>query len=431
VLPGAAASHKTSAPPATTAARPRPILWDIYEEHLDEAAFLWREWETALDAAIYTLSEVAAGPEERLRAHLDGLVLGGKPVAEKLLLPALTGDDDDLVRPAAWALLAAEDADHFDHVLEALATAEIPKARAVARALGLSRHPATVPRLAPLWTNGSPRLRAILLDVIGRHDLAWVAPRVVEALRPGDPLLLGAALRLVRYLPDRDPAFIWYAEDGLTSVNAGVRGEALATAFVLGSTKVFRACRAEIDQGSAGRLVFGLLALSADPADRELLRKSVRARWSTRHAVWALGFAGDVQSADELVGLMEQPKLAPLAAEAFTAITGLAIEGRYRTVGVTRGPADKEVGLDDPPPVVRPEDHLPAPAAEAIGDWWRQNRGRFAEGQRYARGATRVPETLRGALAVLPTWRREVTALELAAATGGAVGVRGTRWARE
>src|SRR6185369_14237639 len=54
------------------AKRPR---WDILEEHLAEAAFLWEQWELALDAANYSLDEVAAGPEERLRAHLDALVL--------------------------------------------------------------------------------------------------------------------------------------------------------------------------------------------------------------------------------------------------------------------------------------------------------------------------------------------------------------------
>src|SRR6478735_8667796 len=136
-----------------TLVRARPIPWAIYEEHLDEAAFLWGAWESALEAAVYTVAEVAAGPEERLRAHLDGLVIGGRPVAQKLLLPALNGDDMERVRPAAWALLAAEDADHFDEVLGALASAERPKARLIARAMGLARHSSTVSRLSQLWTN--------------------------------------------------------------------------------------------------------------------------------------------------------------------------------------------------------------------------------------------------------------------------------------
>ena len=56
-------------------------------------------------AANYTLAEVAAGPAERLLAHIDALSLGGKAVAQKLLLPALEGDDLEFVRPVtleAW-----------------------------------------------------------------------------------------------------------------------------------------------------------------------------------------------------------------------------------------------------------------------------------------------------------------------------------------
>ena len=74
--------------------RSRAVRWDICEEHLDEAAFLWDRGERALNAPNYAIGEVAVGPEERLLAHLDGLVLGGQPVADKLLLPAL-GDDHD------------------------------------------------------------------------------------------------------------------------------------------------------------------------------------------------------------------------------------------------------------------------------------------------------------------------------------------------
>src|SRR5437660_61433 len=113
----------------------RPIPWDIYEEHLSEAGWLWGEWERAMDSAIYALADVVVGPEERLAAHLDGLVLGGGRVAQKLLLPALAGDDADLCAAAAWALVQSEDGDHQEAVVDALAKAEPPVRAAVARAL--------------------------------------------------------------------------------------------------------------------------------------------------------------------------------------------------------------------------------------------------------------------------------------------------------
>jgi len=408
----------------------RPILWDIFEEHLDEASFLWGAWETALVAANYTLADVAAGPEERLAAHLDGLVLGGRVVAEKLLLPALGGDDLEPVRPAAWVLLQAEDADHFDAVLGALACAEPPKAAAVARAMGLSRHPAIVPRLGALWIHGSPPLRAVILDLIARRDLAWAAARVPEALRSEDPGLLAVALRLVRQLPDRDAAFLWSVNDALANPDPAVRGEAIATGVVLGSKAVWSTCRRCIAEPEAGRLPFGLLALSPDKDDRELLRGCLKDPEAVRHALWAFGFAGDVDAVDTVAPFLSDKKLGPLAGEAFSTITGLPIDGRFREAGVTHGPQEEEVGLDDPPPEVRPEDHLLAPATATVVDWWQKNRGRFQLGGRYVAGVPRTVDALRAFLVAGPMWRRDVTALELAAMSKGAAADL-TGWTRD
>ena len=155
----------------------RPILWDIYEEHLSEAAWLWGEWEQSLDSPLYSIADVAIGPEERLLAHLDGLVLGGAPVAQKLLLPALASEDLGEVAAAAWALAQAEDADHQDAVVEALAAAPPPVQAAIGRALWLSPA-ADISRLLPLWNDGSPALRALILDVFGPREPQWVRERL-------------------------------------------------------------------------------------------------------------------------------------------------------------------------------------------------------------------------------------------------------------
>src|SRR3954447_14562074 len=100
-------------PVAVAARQVRPLArrWDVYEEHLAEAGFLWSQWVQDSRAPNYTMAEVQAGPEERLIAHLDGLVLGGAAVREKLLQPALAEEDPELVFAAAWAFLAADDGD--------------------------------------------------------------------------------------------------------------------------------------------------------------------------------------------------------------------------------------------------------------------------------------------------------------------------------
>jgi hypothetical protein len=71
------------------------LLFDIIEEHFEEAAFYFRRWDEAQDGFDYTLDEVRRGPEELLRANIDGLVVGGAAAAERLLWPAIESDEAD------------------------------------------------------------------------------------------------------------------------------------------------------------------------------------------------------------------------------------------------------------------------------------------------------------------------------------------------
>src|SRR5437870_2540108 len=68
------------------------ILWDVIEEHFDEAEFLFEKWERTLYSPGYTLAELGATIEPQLEAHLDGLLIGGREVAARLLEQELEND---------------------------------------------------------------------------------------------------------------------------------------------------------------------------------------------------------------------------------------------------------------------------------------------------------------------------------------------------
>ncbi|MES1210477.1 MAG: hypothetical protein ABUS79_31440, partial [Pseudomonadota bacterium] len=191
----------------------RPIMWDIYEEHLDEAAFLFGQWEQAMDAANYTLDDVIVGPEERLLAHLDGLVLGGTRVAERLLVPALTDDDPGKVTAATWALLQGEDADHLDLVFDVLANVGNVGKRetraAMAKAFNLSMRTDLPERLLPRLEKSAPAVQAVIADVVSaqarpadRGQPAKSELPLETLLKTRNPELLAAALRALRRAPD-------------------------------------------------------------------------------------------------------------------------------------------------------------------------------------------------------------------------------------
>jgi len=404
----------------------RPILWDIYEEHLDEAAFLWGQWERALGAANYALDQVIVGPEERLLAHLDGLVLGGKRVAEKLLLPALADDDDGKVFAAAWALLQAEDADHLEGVTAHLPTAKPPALAALARALELSTRADLVKPLASLWERSDAPIRGLLFDALSARDARWAAERMGPSLEAGERTLQVAALRALARNPDR--TFAGHVEQALRSEDAGVRAEAIAAGFILRLARAQDVCFQEAQRVDEGcRLPLALLAVAGTPGGRNYLGARLAAAEARPHVLWALGFVGDVEAADTMVAVLEDATMAKVAGESLTAITGVAIAGRLVTPGVTKGPGVEDVGPEDPVPEARSEDLLPMPAPAAVRKWWQRAREQLQPGVRYVYGRPRAVETVRAALAVASMPRRAVLALEL-----GASGTltRTTGWAR-
>ncbi len=388
----------------------RPPVWDICEEHLDEAAWLWGEWEASLDSAVYSLAEVAAGPEERLLAHLDGLVLGGVDVAEGLLVPSLASDEPGLVAAATWTLVEAEDADHQDKVFEALASAVPPVRAAMVRALGLSGR-TDISRLIPLWEKGAPAVRAAVMELFSPREPGWVRERVQAALRSGNLALVSAAVRAVR--DARDEIFKDHLQLAMQIEDPAVWRLAISAGLMLGSKLSREICRAVADtQGPAGRFALGLLASSSEPADRASVRAKLANPELMVDAIWALGFSGEVESADLILQSME--RAGQVAGEAFSAITGIVIDGAFRKPGQPIGPDDDELAIDAPPPELRSENDLPEPALAAVQAWWAKERGRFNPGVRYLYGQPRSEASLRAALLNGPTWRREVFVVEAA-----------------
>ena len=56
------------------------ILWDVVEEHFEEAAFLFGQWESSLYSARFDLAGLGK-IEKRLEAHVDGLIVSGTEAA--------------------------------------------------------------------------------------------------------------------------------------------------------------------------------------------------------------------------------------------------------------------------------------------------------------------------------------------------------------
>ncbi|ATB50988.1 TIGR02270 family protein [Corallococcus macrosporus] len=388
------------------------VLEDVLEEHLDEAAFRWLQWERALEAPDFTLLDVAS-QEAQLAAHLHGLVLGGAEAAESLLWPALDSGEATRITAAAYVLLGQG---HVQALLDFMAGGA-PEARAaVRRAVELSAAPNLGEHLLPLLKREDVSLRAHLLEALA---FRYEAPPdlLAEYFLHDEPQARMAALRASS--PLREDTVRHLLPRLLESEHPGIRAAAMEAGLASGARMAWEACRQAVRACNAhSHQAMVLLALFGTDADTALLVDMLEGRDMRPHVLWALGFSGRLGAMEACLALLEDPLVARLAGEAFSAMTGLQLEGLHALP-----PGERPEGAPLPPElqedldadlVPKPEDDLPWPCIGAVRYWWKEARPRFHAERRYLNGQLLEGPVLLEALTHGPMRRRHVLARELA-----------------
>ena len=408
------------------------ILWDVVEEHLDEAEFLFERWEAALVSPIYTLDEVAKGPEERLLAHIDGLVVGGSAVAERLLIPALEETDpEDPTRTTAAAFALLEGGPRwYGVVLAALASAEGERQNQIVRALGLATRPELDARLLAATAAAKPECLAPCLAALAARQLDPGAERLRMALRSEDAAAHVAGLRACR----------GSAEIGLVDVeplvqspDPLVREEAVTTGLMLGSGRAWDvASRCVRGESTPPKYAMLLTALLGGRTEHRVLLGFLQRSETVADAIWALGFTGNRECIEACLPFLsnEDERLARLAGEAVAAYCGLDLSDV--PYGRDDAPldddddddnddegSDGDAKPDDDESLLPAVEHdLPLPNADEIRRWWREDKPTYAA-KRVLLGKALSWETVAQALREGPRRRCTALALHVALRSGG------------
>lgn len=386
----------------------------VLSQHAEEAPFQWTQRERATSQAHYTLDALTR-LDDRLEAHLEGLRVNadaGWQVARASLMSieaevmfvlgvlAFSGDSSDRVHDALVAAGTSDGADrgllsalawlgtsNSSRWVRALLQARAPEYRRLAiAALGLQRS-ASVSDVIPVLTDSDASLRARALRVIGECKLTDLAEPIRELLRDDDDVCRFWAARTLTLLGDRNglDALIAYVEQ-------------------LGP----RAWQA---------MQLGLRSAPLQRA-REVVRNLAGNARSERLAIAAAGVVGDPQALPWLLAKMENPLLAKLAGEAFSAMTGVDLNYENLAQEPVQDDSDESAVDDrlqqnDLLPAGH-EDSLPLPDVTKLVDWWRSHNIRFAPNERYLCGQ---PIGVANAVRVLKRGRqrdRAAAALELA-----------------
>jgi uncharacterized protein (TIGR02270 family) len=364
----------------------QPTIDSVVSQHAELTAQLWSTRRLGSAAPNWSLLELGRF-DERIEANIDGLRVAGEAgwrACETMLesgdpgaafvaaVLAIEAKDRDRfrkllklaeVRPAMWAGLGSAvawvSAADLTGTVQALLNANV----AALYRLGLTA--CTMHRVDP---------GAALEQAIARGD-PKMRIRAIEAVgKVGRTAFLNAVLKAASDVQDEGRC--WGAWSGVLLGDRGAALNALCGPCSRPSPRRFTAMQVllrAVDVGAAQELLRGMAR--EEPKDERLL-------------IQAVGIVGDPHFVPWLIERMADLKLARLAGESFTFITGadlalLDLECRPPEgveFGPTDDPEDENVDMD-------PDEGLPWPDQAKVLAWWQANQQRFPAGTRQFMGA--------------------------------------------
>jgi uncharacterized protein (TIGR02270 family) len=369
-----------------------PMLLHILEEHFEEAAFLYEHRLGLLNDPEVAWPDIA-GFEERLDAHVDGLVLGGARALSLCREQALAGDSSDLY--AAVRVFCHHDRmDLVNATIESLDANDAPKVMAVSHAmisaLPEHRHGETIQALDDMQANAL----CVLPRVIGHRRLNAVGA-LVRVLHDCPPARAAGALWALGRLraAEARPAVQAYLEHSDPEVGM----HAALTLLRCGQSLSRGACLRDDGFKSWSLLAVGI---EGDRTHVPALIEHVR-RTPSDDACIALGLLGDITAVAPLCRLLSEGQAAGSAALALNLITGADLfeelfvpeqmDPEEFFEGETAPPRNGEKMRERPPgsTVMRLSQN-----ADAWHAWWREHHQAFEPGTCYRGGRPCAPAVL-------------------------------------
>ena len=352
----------------------------VIQQHAEESAIL-RHVRSSLVRAPHVKLHHLRRLDERLAAHLDGLAVAGDE-GSRLCTGALETPCVGEVFAATVLAIEHKDSTRLDRLFALAAT--LPQARrGLTSAFGWVSAHDLKGIVAELLASRLSIRREIGIAACAMHRLDPGA-MLTEACNDPDPSLRARAFRAAGELGRRDlrPA----CAQGLKDEDDLARFQAASSALLLGdrdrSLAVLEGFAANPNPCRARALRLWLTAVDAPSAHR-LLKTIAQDPANRRLLIQGAGSAGDAHYIPWLIGQMADDRLARLAGESFSFVTGLDLADRDLErpppEGLEPGPNDDP---EDPDTAMDEDDGLPWPDAVKLQDWWDANQTGFPPGRR-------------------------------------------------
>lgn len=356
----------------------------IIQQHAEESAILHNirlRQVSAPHVKLHHLRRI----DDRIAAHLDGLAVAGEyglKVCEEALENAGVGE----IFTATVRAIEENDENRLDKLF-ALGSAVLKVQFGLTSAFSWVSAQFLKGIGAKLLISTNPLKQRAGIDACVTHR---VDPGMVltSLVHHNDTVLRARALRAAgemgrhdlrsqceQYLSDKDiTCRFWAAWSALLSGNRTNAMDVLEQ----------YACSINLFQQSALQLILKVLPMVDS---HELLKKLAVDTTNVRNLILGAGITGDPYYVPWLIKQMDDPKLARLAGESFSFITGIDLS----YLDLERdAPEEVELGPNDDPEnnnvQMDEDDNLPWPDPIKIQMWWNTNSVNFTKGKRYFMG---------------------------------------------
>ncbi len=368
----------------------RTFLIELYEEYLEEASFLYAQRLTLYHNPEVTWKKIGEF-EERLEAHIDGLVVGGELALEVAKTRAAEGDFGELF--AAMCVFCRQDRrDLALAAIEQLDPGDAKKAGAIADAVKYEIPNPWLPDFVTLLGSSDPKFAPILARAFG-YRRQPCGPQLLDAMRRCAPTALPEIVWSLGRIAHHSA--IGPLLDYLRSEEDPVRSAAAIALARLGEPAAVDYCLR-----TAASQPWAILALGL-AGGRTVLPALTSLASQSAGGIIALGLLGESASVPLLLSLQERTQFCGPAALALQALTGAAL---IETVFVPDEVEEDELfeaEKEQLKPLTR-GDGRPFGAnvtrlsqnPKSWNDWWRAHKDQFVPGVRYRNGGPASPGRL-------------------------------------
>lgn len=360
------------------------IIPHIIDQHVEESAFLWHLRHNAVNEPHYDLQDLIK-LDGRVAAHLDGIAVAGE-YGSRVCESALENPDAGEVFAAAVRAIEEKNNKRLDHLFS-LVNAEPKLLPCLLSAFGWVPAPSLQGIVAELLASDDTLKQLVGVEACVMHR---VDPKMalLQSFNSSDLQLCARALRATGELGRVD--LLQICERHLDGQADECRFWAAWSAVLLGNRKhaanVLHKFSQSISPSQEQALQLVLKVLPVTDA-HALLKMLAQDAANLRHVIRGVGVVGDPYYVPWLMKQMDDPKVARLAGESFSFITGLDLA--YLDFecdapdevepGPNDNPQDENVAMDA-------DENLPWPDPVKIQAWWDTNKNNFSNGKRHFMG---------------------------------------------